>query len=100
LGSQVFLALLFGKFGSVTSVLVDQADRFKSLRYSRSLEKEADLQGLAILQDRRIDPDGFIRLFRHLASSASSGRPEFLASHPDIENRIRYIRNAVTAQAG
>ena len=95
LGSRVFLGLLFGKFGSVTSVLVDQADRFKSLKYSRKLEKEADLEGLAILQKRKIDPEGFVHLLQHLESSASkSGIPEFLASHPDIDNRISYIRSA------
>lgn len=95
LGSRIFLALLFGKFGSVTSVLVDQADRFKSLKYSRSLEKEADMEGLNILNERKIDPQGFVKLFEHLRASApSSALPEFLGSHPDIDNRIAYIREA------
>ena len=95
LGSRIFLGLLFGKFGSVTSVLVDQADRFKSLKYSRGLEKEADMEGLIILKERKIDPEGFVKLFQHLkASSPASVMPEFLESHPDIDNRISYIREA------
>lgn len=95
LGSRIFLGLLFGKFGSVTSVLVDQADKFKSLKYSRSLEKEADMEGLNILGERKIDPEGFVRLFQQLkASSPASALPEFIASHPDIDNRISYIREA------
>ncbi len=95
LGSRIFLSLLFGKFGSVSSVMIDQADRFKSLKYSRGLEKEADMDGLAILKERKIDPAGFVDLFRHLKNSApASPMPEFLNSHPDIDKRVNYIREA------
>ncbi len=95
LGSKIFLGLLFGKMGSVTSVLVDHADNLKSLKYSRGLEKEADIDGLALLKARKIDPKGFADLFNHLKESVPAGSmPEFLASHPDIDKRIAYIREA------
>lgn len=94
LGSKVFLSLLFGKFSSVTSVMIDQADQFKSLKYSRALEKEADMEGLNILKERKINPGGFAALFTHLKESApASAMPEFLNSHPDIDKRVEYIRN-------
>ena len=93
LGSKVFLGLLFGKFGSVTSVLIDQADNLKSLTYSRKLEKEADTEGLALLKERKIDSKGFEDLFRHLKEeSRNNSVPEFLGSHPDIDKRIAYIK--------
>ncbi|HEX2629113.1 MAG TPA: M48 family metallopeptidase [Chitinophagaceae bacterium] len=92
LGSRVFIGLLFGKLGTVTTVLVDHADNLKSLKYSRRLEKEADSEGLELLKERKIDPKGFNDLFRHLKESApASAMPEFLASHPDIDKRIEYI---------
>ena len=95
LGSKVFLGLLFGRFGTVTSVVVDHADDLKSLHYSRSLEKEADMDGLQLLLQRKIDPGGFTALFNHLKqSSPGSVMPEFLASHPEIDKRIEYIREA------
>jgi beta-barrel assembly-enhancing protease len=95
LGSRVFIGLLFGKFGNVTAVLVDHADNLKSLSYSRKLEKEADITGLQILSQRKIDPAGFISLFQVLESSVPSGTvPEMLASHPDVSRRIEYIREA------
>lgn len=95
LGSSVFIGLLLGKMGSVTSVLVDHADDLKSLTYSRRLEKEADLDGLAILKKRGIDSKGFIDLFRHLSEvETRSYIPEFLTSHPDIEARIKYVQEA------
>jgi Zn-dependent protease with chaperone function len=95
LGSRVFLSMLFGRFGSVTSVIIEQADKFKSLKYSRKLEKQADMEGLAILKNRKIDPEGFVFLFKRLKESASaSALPELLASHPDIDKRVAYIREA------
>jgi Zn-dependent protease with chaperone function len=95
LGSKIFLGLLLGNTGGVAAVLADQADDLKSLTYSRSLEKEADLGGLALLKERQIDPEGFTGLFQQLKKAApASSIPEFLASHPDIENRIGYIREA------
>jgi Zn-dependent protease with chaperone function len=95
LGSQVFLGLLFGRFGTVTSVLVNHADNLKSLTYSRGLEKEADMEGLSLLIQRKINPEGFVTLFTTLKNSSSSDiLPEFLGSHPDIDKRIAYIRKA------
>lgn len=94
LGSRIFLGLLLGKMGSVTSVMIDQADNLKSLTYSRKLEKEADLSGLALLQERKIDPDGFVRLFDHLKKADVKEAPELLGSHPDLNKRVEYIREA------
>lgn len=95
LGSKVFISLLFGRFGSVTSVLINHADDIKSLTYSRKLEKEADMEGLELLMQRKIDAKGFEDLFRHLQQAApSSSLPEFLGSHPDIDKRIAYIKKA------
>jgi Zn-dependent protease with chaperone function len=95
LGSRIFLNLLFGNFGTVSSIMVDQADKLKSLTYSRKLEKEADMEGLALLKERKIDPAGFVSLFRHLqAAGPASSTPEFLGSHPDIANRIAYMQEA------
>ncbi len=95
LGSGVFLSLLFGRFGNVTTVLAEHADKFKSLTYSRSLEKEADIGGLSLMKERKIDAEGFVRLFLRLKASATdSVMPEFFESHPDIDKRIAYVREA------
>lgn len=95
MGSRIFLGLLFGDFGSVSTVLANQADNLKNLNYSRSLEKEADLGGLSLIEERKIDPKGFADLFGHLKSaSPPASLPELLASHPDIEKRMEYIRAA------
>ncbi len=53
------------------------------------------MQGLLLLKEREIDPAGFTGLFQQLKASITvSSVPEFLASHPDIDNRIAYIQEA------
>lgn len=95
MGSRIFLSLIFGKMGTVTAILADQADNIKSLTYSRKLEKEADIMGLEIMKDRKIDPQGFVNLFERLRELPSKAAlPEMLESHPDIETRIDYIKKA------
>ena len=95
LGSKIFISLLFGNFGTVASILVNNADNLKSLKYSRRLEKEADMDGLAILKNKGIDPNGFVNLFHHLEEAGpANNMPEFLGSHPDVKNRITYILEA------
>ena len=95
LGSKIFISLVFGNFGTVASILVNNADNLKSLKYSRSLEKEADLDGLTIFKKKGIDPAGFVNLFHHLEEAGPVNNiPEFLGSHPDVKNRIEYIKEA------
>lgn len=94
MGSKVFIGLLFGKMGSVAGVLANHADNLKNLKYSRSLEKEADLNGLSILMSRKIDPEGFQHLFEHLKEAGETALPEVLVSHPDTDKRMLYIKEA------
>ncbi len=96
LGSAIFLSVLVGDVGAITGVMLRNADNLKSQHYSRSLEKEADQNGLRILSERKIDCNGFIRLFEQLQKELSSSevsRPEWADSHPNLEKRIKYIRD-------
>jgi len=96
LGSSLFLSLIFGNLGAVSNSAIAQADQLKTLDYSRKLEKEADLNGLRLLSERRIDGNGFVNLFRLLeedAQQTGTEQPqEWISSHPDLEKRITYIR--------
>jgi len=97
LGSTVFLSVLLGDVGAVSSVIIGNADRLKGLSYGRGLEKEADLNGLQILSERKIDCNGFVNLFELLqkeADAAGVKEPaEWISSHPDLQKRIEYIKS-------
>lgn len=96
LGSSLFLSLLLGDMGGVMNQAVLQADQLKTLGYSRKLEKEADLKGLQILAERKIDGKGFVQLFelleKEVKKTGEEIPAEWISSHPDLENRIQYIK--------
>jgi beta-barrel assembly-enhancing protease len=95
LGSKVFLSLLFGRMGGVTSVLIDNADDLRHLKYGRSQEKESDVEGIALLKQQNINPEGFVRLFEIFKSEmGETVVPEMLLSHPDLDNRIAHCKEA------
>jgi Zn-dependent protease with chaperone function len=87
--------VLFGDIGGIGSVIVSNADQLKGLSYSRKLEKEADMNGLKILSERKIDCNGFVRLFGFLEKEMDKEdlQPaEWTSSHPDLIKRIEYIK--------
>ena len=95
LASTIFLSVILGDVGTVANVMIRNADNLKGLSYSRNLEREADINGLKILSERKIDCNGFVRLFELLRkeSQTMEAQPaEWISSHPDLEKRIEYIR--------
>ena len=94
LGSKVFLSLIIGDATAVGGVVINNADDLKSLSYSRALEKEADENGARLLADRKIDCDGFVRLFQVLKKETNEAEPsEWISSHPNLDNRIENIKD-------
>ena len=96
LASSLFLSIILGDVGAVGNVIINNADDLKGLSYSRKLEKEADSKGLKLLSDRKIDCNGFIRLFELLQKEVGQTKGqsrEWISSHPDIKKRIGYTRS-------
>lgn len=94
MGNSVFLSVITGNTGAMSSVIIRNADNLKSLSYGRSLEKEADLGGLKILADRKIDANGFVKLFYMLKKQGGPQISEWMSDHPDLDRRINYIKQA------
>jgi len=95
LGSTIFLSVIFGDVGGIANTIINHADNLKGLNYSRGLEKEADMNGLKILSERKIDCNGFIRLLEQLKKETQqTGKQtaEWISSHPDLQRRIEYIK--------
>jgi predicted Zn-dependent protease len=78
-------------------VLVENANTLKNLEYSRKLEKEADLNGLKLLEARQINPEGYIWLFGILKQDGGAAPSEWLSSHPDLDNRAAYVKKEMKA---
>jgi predicted Zn-dependent protease len=95
--SSVEISSFFGNAGGMTSGIMNQVDQFKSLDYSRDLETEADLSGLQIMIQNKVDPKGMLRLLQILkeASQEEPGIMKYLSTHPDTEARIQSVTSEI-----
>jgi len=98
LAGSMLIGLVVGDVGDISSTLVGQADQFRNLSYSRELETEADLKGMEILVNSKINPKGMVGLLNGLKLEHSSGTelPEFLLTHPAPDSRIEAIENSMS----
>ena len=72
LAMYVLLASLTGDVGGFSSVLIENSNLISSLSFSREFEKEADLEGLNLMIEAEIDPNGMLRLFEKFELAADS----------------------------
>jgi Zn-dependent protease with chaperone function len=97
LARQMFLSLIVGSESGIASVVVDNANALKQLQYSRSLETEADNNGLQLMAKNNINVQGMLRLMTMLQKESSGGvEPSpFLSTHPVVKDRIRNIETQI-----
>jgi beta-barrel assembly-enhancing protease len=70
-----------------------------NMRYSRQNELEADRLGVRFLAEAGYDPRSLIRVMEVLESAGGDNRqPEFFSTHPNPENRIENIQQAIAAE--
>jgi predicted Zn-dependent protease len=81
-------AAFSGTIDDITSTLVNSG-------YSRSAEKEADLTAVDILKRAGYDPNALVRMLKVMESRLKPGGPGFGKTHPDPEERIASIQEAL-----
>lgn len=70
-----------------------------TMRFGRQDELESDALGVRFTAEAGYDPNSLIRLMEILDESAKGQRqPEFFSTHPNPENRITRIREAISAR--
>ena len=93
LAGYMITSLLLGDLSGVAAVIADNADMIQSLSYSRKFEQEADEEGLKILIENQLDPQGMVYLFEMLEKESGRAIPVILSSHPLTEQRLNYVRD-------
>ncbi len=98
LGLGAVLTLIFGD-----SSLASMGQVALTLSYSRDMEREADQRGIALLKRAGIRADGMSAFFGAIKSDVNTGvfsrLPEFLSSHPDLDERIKATKQPPTGDA-
>jgi beta-barrel assembly-enhancing protease len=104
LSGYLLISALFSDVNGLMAVITDNMNQLTMLSYSRGYEKEADLNGWAVLRENKINPQGMIDLFNHLKVDKNSDRneennayeiPEFLSTHPLTDQRIKDISQII-----
>lgn len=79
--------------------VVGVANQLYTLKYSRADERQADEIGTDLLKASNLNPAGLLMAMRKIGrfQSESGGRmPTILSSHPDTQERVRYLSEHLT----
>ena len=105
LASGMLLALVRGDANAVMESVVGIAGQLNTLGFSRKMETEADIKGIELMLEAKINPKGMLSIFKKLLkeelkleekknSSISKNAKEFfsyLSTHPSAKIRIKEI---------
>ena len=69
-----------------------------TMRYSREHELQADRLGVRFMAQAGYDPRALIEVMHILAASGGAAPPEFFSTHPNPENRIAAIEEAIAQE--
>ncbi len=80
-----------GYVGDVSGLIVQLTD----LKYGRDDESESDMSGVVYMVRAGYDPRGMISVMKILKSAGGGATPEFFSTHPDPDNRLVAISEAI-----
>lgn len=98
LSGYFFISAILGDVNGVMAIIGEHANNLQSLSFSRGFEKESDEEGLKIMLQNQINPNGMIDLFSRLQTEEKEigiSVPEFLSSHPITIDRIKHVKEII-----
>lgn len=96
LAGYMVVSLLLSDVNGVMAVVADNAQQLHSLSYSRGFEQEADEQGLKILMDNKMNPNGMVQLFEQLEKEHDAYIPKIISSHPLTAERKKNMQKIIS----
>jgi predicted Zn-dependent protease len=82
-----------------TAMMAAMIGQLVNMKYGRNDELESDRIGVKMMADAGYDPRAMIRVMEVLAESSKGGAPpEFFSTHPNPDNRIGRIQEAIDAE--
>ncbi|MFZ1498180.1 MAG: M48 family metallopeptidase, partial [Saprospiraceae bacterium] len=66
LSNYLLISALLGDVNGIMAIIGDNVNNLQELSFSRQFEREADIEGLILLQKNRIDPQGILHLIERL----------------------------------
>ena len=89
LANYIIISAIFQDVSGILSVIVDHASSIENLSYNRTVERESDAFGYAVMKKNSLNPKGMLELFNLLNRSSKGDKiPAFLSTHPQLSERI------------
>lgn len=94
LSSYMLISVIMGDVGGVSALLIENANMLQNLGYSRTLEQQADENGLRLMLENSIDPKGMLLLLENLKDDhpEENNYFKYLQTHPMTQNRIDNVK--------
>jgi predicted Zn-dependent protease len=96
LAGYMIVSLLFSDVNGLMAVLAENAQQLHSLSYSRKFEQEADEEGLKILINNNINPNGMVKLFEQLEKEQKISIPKIISTHPLTKERKENMQKIIS----
>jgi beta-barrel assembly-enhancing protease len=84
--------------GVRNQVLAAAITQLISMRFGREDELESDRLGVRFMAEAGYDPRSMVRVMEVLRAAGGGRQPEFFSTHPNPENRITRIQQAIRDQ--
>ena len=95
LAGYMLISLILSDVNGIMAVLADNAQQLHTLSYSRKFENESDEQGLRILMNNNIDPNGMVQLFELIEKEEKIKVPKIISTHPLAKERKENMQNII-----
>ncbi|HEY0078114.1 MAG TPA: M48 family metallopeptidase [Pyrinomonadaceae bacterium] len=79
------------KLGDIVESIGGAGANMLFLKFGRTAERQADLEGARMMADAGYDPRDMAGFFKTLEAQGGQRGPEFLSDHPDPGNRVASI---------
>jgi Zn-dependent protease with chaperone function len=83
--------------GQVINVIGGVGANAIFLKFGRTAESEADLEGARVMAEAGYDPRDMANFFKTLQEQGGQRVPEFLSDHPDPGNRVAAINKVLSS---
>ncbi|HRV82762.1 MAG TPA: M48 family metallopeptidase, partial [Planctomycetota bacterium] len=100
-GMMASMALLVGDLSGLEAIAVKVFTMQQGAAYSQEQETEADLEGVRILIDAGINPEGLVQFFELMRAEVGDvpAAMSWVSSHPRFDERIAAIRADLATRA-
>jgi hypothetical protein len=71
-----------------------------ALKYTREMERQADIVGAQIMRDSSFDPRQMTRMFQNIVAEPQRMTADFFQNHPNLTNRAALVRTEMQNMGG